>query len=327
MARNESIQAERHPRSRRAHPHSGLPGRRPLKDALGRVVLAAVLMAAGMAGALWMARAYLTRDWSERVAEAKRPHGGGRAAAAKEEGGKGRATAGKMSAEILERLARAGWDRTGPGADANAWLACANSSKDPSAAARGHALALATGAREATVLAEAGMLDLRGGRPRRAFRKFRAALAASPGDGMALYGRALAEARLRMDAAALADVSAYLARNPHDAAALRLLAALLCQDGRADEALAWLERELARGGERRLGLDAAELCAKRGEAAGALRHLDAALSGGVPLVEVVQTYKGPLFDGIRAGDPGRAFTRRLAERGRALIDGAAEPPR
>jgi tetratricopeptide (TPR) repeat protein len=182
---------------------------------------------------------------------------------------------------------------------------------------RAAGMALASGAAEEDVYNARGAAEMRAGRVGRAYRWFGLALEARPGYAPALFNRAICGARLHLDGAALADVAAYLGRNPHDAAALRLAAALLCQKSREGEALALLEREVAAGGDRRLCLDAAELAAGMGAMETALRHLDAAAEGGVALGAVAQVYKGPLFDTVRGAEEGRAFTRRLASLARS----------
>lgn len=268
---------------------------------------AAVLAASMLAGLQW-AKSYATRDWSAQVSSAR-------------ERSRNAAPPPPVTPPcraVRPRPSARAWAfpscvrRSG---DAMAWLAVARGAQlDTPARVRGFLLGQSAGAPPEVVLNELGALELRSGRPVRALPFFESALASRPGFSPALCNRALCEARLGRSARALADAAAYAARHPADAGALRLLAALLCEADRHPEALALLERALARGGSPALALDAAELAARGDSPRTALLHLAAAMEGGVPLARVAQTYKGPLFDALRASPDGRAFTAALADR-------------
>lgn len=287
-----------------------LPGRRNAKDALWRVLAAAALLASAMGAGLWAAKTFLLRDWAERVDVAR--HAGVPVPAADEV--RERTWSSRGAERTLKGMSRPGgvWGRGG----GNAWMACARGLADARLSERALALALASGAPEEKVWTARGAAALKARQVRKAYRLFGMALAVRPGHAEALKGRAICGARLGVDDEALSAAAAYLGRMPHDAAALRLAAALLCQKSREDEALALLEREVAAGGELRLCLDAAELAARAGAMETALMHLDTAAEGGVPLAAVAQVYKGPLFDRVRGEAAGEEFTRRLVARGR-----------
>lgn len=111
----------------------------------------------------------------------------------------------------------------------------------------------------------------------------------------------------------------FLAYEPENAMATGVLAMLELADNKPDRALELLDRAIEIAPQWGTPyLDAAGICASRGENQRALSYLEKALVVAPPAV-VYQHYKSPAFRAIQTTDEGLAFEKKIAGQARAAL--------
>lgn len=315
--------------------HSELPGRNaPTRLIAIRAYSVIALILIAMLAALLIAKHILLSDWSEKT-RAARAAAAQRAAAAASIAAHAEAETETDSPDELRRQAATSWlyvdgrvdgprvlrslrrlgVRAGlpPSATWRALAAGLSPSKDRALTAA--ALRLA-GDGPDTLNAWA-LRDMELGDYGSAIRRYDQLLRLHPGTPSALYNLALCHIYAHAPAEALHPLAAYLGQRPRDEAALRLLAAVLLQQGRAPLALDILETYIAAAAAPTpILLDAAYLEVRAGHDATAIRLLDAAIPV-VPLARIIQVYNTPDFQRARLTAAGQALTARLASLARS----------
>jgi tetratricopeptide (TPR) repeat protein len=155
---------------------------------------------------------------------------------------------------------------------------------------------------------------------------FGAVLEISPAYAPAHFNLALCHLARNDDAAAEAELDAFLVLRPDDPQALKEKAYLLAVRGAHDEALPLLDTAIEGAPDwPPLYVDAAAVAALMGQLDQAIHYLSG-LEERTSAVTVQRVYHQPAFRTIRLTDEGQQFERKLAERARSRLGSSRDVP-
>lgn len=136
----------------------------------------------------------------------------------------------------------------------------------------------------------------------------------------ALFNHGYALVQLRDYAAARPLLEKYLESEPKNAMALGVLAILELAEKNYDKALGLLDQAIEISPSWPTPyLDAAGICAAKGDPARSVQYLERALEVASP-AEVYQQFRSPSFDDVRNSEEGLALEKKIADRARQMAN-------